>query len=592
MFSSNFIDGTQQRLEIPVLEGHVGEALIEFAYSGKIRITSENVVDLLAGANFLQGFEFVEKSCSDYLKLYSSKNNIFQILQVADDYHQDNLKRSLKDYCIRNFVDCVESDHETFLNLHENLFKELMSNNELIVAKDGMVYLGMKQEEYLLEKVIEYLDHNQGRNLKDGEILSCVHLPLFKKQNLRALKSNSVLKNQDSFEVIEKALKLKKTKKSSTEKPRIVWARRRQCGEYQLWKGRCLANGGHVDNLVETFDDKEKICIEEDYVTGMEFWIRRWDGRPVIGGIKVHYSNGTSAMHGSDKGDEKEEFTLELDEKIVKVDSQSGWMIDNLTFYTNKDRKLGPYGGPGGSFRHETPPGCYGYMTFVNGAVVTSQNDLGITKLQFVWRFFRLPDEKHVPDYVEPVNNDYYDDFDYDFDDDYDGYDDFVDYDDFYDEGSDDFEPHPDDWDEGWIDGDEAYGYIADYFSDDWGNPAAADDDQHSDDNQGTVGVDQNPDNNQGTASDWNAVGVDQNPDNNQGAGDCNTVGVDQNPDNNQGTASDWNAVGVDQNSDNNQVTSGWNTFGGDQNSDDDYEDVDGWSCFHPSDNWGDDEVD
>lgn len=43
------------------------EALINFAYSGKIKIDSENVQSLLVGSSFLQLTE-VREACGDFLK--------------------------------------------------------------------------------------------------------------------------------------------------------------------------------------------------------------------------------------------------------------------------------------------------------------------------------------------------------------------------------------------------------------------------------------------------------------------------------------------------------------------------------------------
>ena len=129
----------------------------------------------------------------------------------------------------------------------------------------------------------------------------------------------------------------------------------------------------------------------------MKLWIRRWDGRPVLGGLKIFYNhNGDQeTMMGSDSDQsEHHEFHLEKNERIVKVDVNSGWMIDRLSFYTNKkdengDPKCyGPYGGDGGGFYTETPPGSYGFLAGISAAVVYSQGEEGITRLQFAWRAF------------------------------------------------------------------------------------------------------------------------------------------------------------------------------------------------------------
>ncbi len=59
----------------------------------------------------------------------------------------------------------------------------------------------------------------------------------------------------------------------------------------------------------------------------------------------MRYSDGSVNQHGQTDFDEVNEFHLEDDERIIRVDINSGWMIDKLTFYTNKGRVYGPYGG-------------------------------------------------------------------------------------------------------------------------------------------------------------------------------------------------------------------------------------------------------
>ena len=62
-------------------------------------------------------------------------------------------------------------------------------------------------------------------------------------------------------------------------------------------------------------------------------------------------------------------------------------MVDNVAFYTNKDRKLGPFGGSGGDTNQVGPRGdpLSGYLCGFKGKVVTTQDELGIIHLAFLW---------------------------------------------------------------------------------------------------------------------------------------------------------------------------------------------------------------
>ena len=131
----------------------------------------------------------------------------------------------------------------------------------------------------------------------------------------------------------------------------------------------------------------------------MKLWIRRWhgNGTPILGGLKIFYNHDgdQEIMMGSDSDQsEHHEFHLEKNERIVKVDVNSGCMIDRLSFYTNKkdengDPKCyGPYGGNGGRLYTETPPWSHGFLA---GISATDLRGEGINRLQFAWRTYVLP---------------------------------------------------------------------------------------------------------------------------------------------------------------------------------------------------------
>lgn len=224
-----------------------------------------------------------------------------------------------------------------------------------------------------------------------------------------------------------------------------MWATTRAFAKPAVSWGRSFANGGQVHPEISHHSNKEAAedLGNDVFIKGMELWIRRWDGRPVLGGLKIFYScdgDHEIMMGSSSDQNEHHEFHLESNERIVKVDVNSGWMIDRLSFYTNKkdengDPKCyGPYGGDGGGFYAETPPGSYGFLAGVGVAVVSSQGEEGITRLQFAWRTYVLPGDPEPKKSRCKVNDGFYDDdgesYEYDEYDDYDEEDDFDEYED------------------------------------------------------------------------------------------------------------------------------------------------------------------
>lgn len=150
-----------------------------------------------------------------------------------------------------------------------------------------------------------------------------------------------------------------------------------------------LANATEVksEEPSQPFDDVKLIPSGQYmFVTGMTIYVRRWDCRPVIGGLKVFYSNGQSALHGgSGYGYEEYEFHLAPGEVIESINARNGWLIDQLQFVTNRGNTFGPYGGPGGLPLTLKGSSRGAFLSYVKGTVDVTQKKTAVRKLRFVW---------------------------------------------------------------------------------------------------------------------------------------------------------------------------------------------------------------
>ena len=255
-----------------------------------------------------------------------------------------------------------------------------------------------EREKVVLEAVFKYVEHDiDNRKRHFPELLSLVRLPTLSESYLEEISEHKLIADS-SRGSISKARKLK-TDSPEKDSADEIWATTRAFAKPTVSWGCSFATGGYVHPETSHHNNKEAAedLGSDVFIKGMKLWIRRWDGRPVLGGLKIFYNhNGDQEiMMGSDSDQsEHHEFHLEKNERIVKVDVNSGWMIDRLSFYTNKkdengDPKCyGPYGGDGGGFYTETPPGSYGFLAGISAAVVYSQGEEGITRLQFAWRAF------------------------------------------------------------------------------------------------------------------------------------------------------------------------------------------------------------
>jgi hypothetical protein len=157
------------------------------------------------------------------------------------------------------------------------------------------------------------------------------------------------------------------------------------------------AAGGQVQPEVGSFEAAQWHGANA-HVAGLKIWIRKWDGRRTIGGIQVFYSNGQHPIHGCNTSKEAIEFRMDKDERITKIDIGAGFLIDSLTFHTNKGDVFGPYGGTGGATSSDTPQGGSGHLAGISGTIVQTQGLQALTKLRFTWA---CPVAPPAPSYQE-----------------------------------------------------------------------------------------------------------------------------------------------------------------------------------------------
>ncbi|KAL9958734.1 hypothetical protein ACROYT_G035789, partial [Oculina patagonica] len=201
--------------------------------------------------------------------------------------------------------------------------------------------------------------------------------------------------------------------------PNSNWARSRDFAKCIVTWGPSFANT--QQDLRETSIFTDKKVVEDDsiedvsegiYVKGVIVWshTRYLDGKQVISGLKVFYSDYRKAMYGVKTTLKQNELHLEANERIVKVEVQAGAVINGLTFYTNKRDVHGnmkTYRGfhcdyPGRSHglavHTDRPIGFNGFLAGVAGAIVDFQGQLAITRLQFAWKTFFHNDGIQLPE--------------------------------------------------------------------------------------------------------------------------------------------------------------------------------------------------
>lgn len=375
-------------LDGDILKAEYLQCIVNFGYTGKIKIDCENVQDLLIAASFLQ-IKFVLVECEKFMANNLEIDNVIQLVPFANQFNLKHLHNSICTLMSEKFHELCKSG--AFFKLGADDFKTLVKdvnfsvfdherpvqNPELDILKLVGMYLSIAsvtQENYsnsLVSALVKEIHFEDIPSLEDLNSVLDLY-PMLDCSEIREVMNTPVHARPKD--------KMPKRKFSNSCK--------------KLKDGRSYANEGQENNVLEKFDEVWKDGKDiNDRPVRFTLWIRRWDGRPVLGGIAVQYKSGKLVQHGGKPNIPnffvaEHSFSLEENEVITMVTVRSGFMIDNLKFQTNFGRIFGPFGGPGGGERTETCPDASGYLHSLGGKVVLAQGYLGITCLKFVWVTF------------------------------------------------------------------------------------------------------------------------------------------------------------------------------------------------------------
>ena len=125
MFDLEMKEKYQNPVQIHGVDGAAVKSVIDFMYSGEVKITSKNVMELIAASDCLQVAE-VKRFCFKFLESILSSNNWFAILSAAMLHENENLQNQVYDCVSNNFNDDVQTNE--FYSLEFNLFVVLISN--------------------------------------------------------------------------------------------------------------------------------------------------------------------------------------------------------------------------------------------------------------------------------------------------------------------------------------------------------------------------------------------------------------------------------------------------------------------------------
>nr|XP_002126578.2 kelch-like protein diablo isoform X1 [Ciona intestinalis] len=165
MFNTEMEEKYKDVVEVHGVDGESVEKLVDFMYTGKININTNNVCDLLAVSDFLQ-MPSVRKLCIEYLLTTVSPQNCFTIQALADRFTIPKLTEKFNNFVVENYQQVVSDEH--FKKLSKDDVTKLLQSTHGKVPSDlvytaviNWVKFELASNESHLSEVIKFVDFHE-----------------------------------------------------------------------------------------------------------------------------------------------------------------------------------------------------------------------------------------------------------------------------------------------------------------------------------------------------------------------------------------------------------------------------------------------
>uniref|UniRef100_A0A0B7AN37 BTB domain-containing protein n=1 Tax=Arion vulgaris TaxID=1028688 RepID=A0A0B7AN37_9EUPU len=378
--------------------------LLNYAYTGEVDITKENVQNILIASDYLN-IKHVKDMCIKFMTANYACDDVCDVLEFAMEYPLSDLTESALQFLKEN-LDNV-SKTESFMQLKPTFLEKFFDDDNLVLYSSKISLKSAKREELIFTAVLRYLSKSPNSSSEViNAMMKTVRMTQLPKdaamnclENFKTLKDNEIIKKYVRLrDVAVKFVQQSKERGSGYRNTQGIpesWFRSRKYATFSFFQRDVrYAAGGEIEPSPEPPNFLYNDCNLE--IKRIEIWLRRWDTRLVIGGLSLSYRSASDDnrileyRRGSCPGPHGQHIVeLEPDEFIIKVVLGSGYLIDRLGFETSRGRVFGPFGGPGGSDRTElAPSGALSYLFDINCDSVITQGSEAIFNLMFRWITF------------------------------------------------------------------------------------------------------------------------------------------------------------------------------------------------------------
>lgn len=172
MFTSDLVESRQKVITMKDIDATVVQILVEFAYTGKVDVSVENVQSILATACLIQ-FHEVRDICCQFLETQLDPSNCLGIRKFTEAHGCTNFLEVVDNFVLENFREVMKSEEYALLPC-ELLIKVISSDDLNVIA-----------EEEVYEAVMSWVKHDLNNRVKQlPGLIRFVRMPLISKHYL------------------------------------------------------------------------------------------------------------------------------------------------------------------------------------------------------------------------------------------------------------------------------------------------------------------------------------------------------------------------------------------------------------------------
>lgn len=363
------------------------EAIVDYAYTGEVDITEDNVQDLLVASNFLQVL-FITQKCDEYISEHLTSENVVCLLSFSIQQNLPKLFSSICHYVSENFLSFTLRDNVLMGIPFEDLIY-LLKSEKLTVMECGIP--AEKPELHILNLIRLYSE-------------AC-ELAVDKIKALLEVINFSEIAQIDAYDICD-------TWKKKLTRPEDICIVEQYLVRNYL--GDAKGEPYLFNPIVRKFSSMCKRVFSNNSVRkGYSYFdnlsvrdrirkIRIWFGHTPsqLAGISIFYLSGEDKTYGSRKNvpviTSDQDFFLRENEVVVEIHfCKTSQRVRSLKFISNFGTQYGPYGDEIGTVRKVKAPSPNGYLHGIRmenkSKVFENSSLVSLNALYFDWIVFVEP---------------------------------------------------------------------------------------------------------------------------------------------------------------------------------------------------------